>query len=46
VNLKVGTDRHVDGEVGPAAGPGFGVCFDGRVDHDAGDEILSEGSQQ
>jgi len=38
VNLEVGTDRHVDGEVGPAPGPGFRVYFDGRVDRVQQDE--------
>ena len=38
MNLEMGTDRHVDGEVGPAPGPGFRVYFDGRVDRVQQDE--------
>ena len=38
MNLEVGTDRHVDGEVGPTPGAGFRVYFDGRVDRVQQDE--------
>ena len=33
-----GTDRHVDGEVGPAPGSDFRVYFDGRLERVQQDE--------